>query len=176
MLAGSSRGAHNVSQMENMVGGLTWGGPTETPPCSYLRAAAAMRQEEAVGARWAREPEWMPTHKQRCFSENAILKWQVAEKARDSQPPASKCWVRARTQCNQSRWVTRARGSIWAIYLRGTPLAEHHAQALGIQSFDTPTALACAVATKPMHRSPPFTVWAKSMSQGKNFFFFGYTT
>ena len=132
-LAGSSQdsgeGAHNVSHMESMAGGLTWGRPTETPPCSYLRAATAMRQEGAVGQRWAREPEWVPTHMQRCFSENAILRWQVAEKASDSHPPASECWVRARTQWNQSPWVTRARGSIWAIYLRGTPLAENHAQA-----------------------------------------------
>lgn len=172
MLAGSSQGAHNVSQMENMGGGLTWGGPTETPPCSYLRAAAAMRQEGAVGERWAREPEWMPTHKQRCFSENAILRWQVAEKARDSHPSALKCWVRARTQCNQSRWVTRVRGSIWAIYLRGTPLAEHHAQAPCLRDPVLRHPLAFAVATKPMHRSPPFTVGAKSMSQGKNVFCF----
>ena len=118
-----------MSQMESMAGGLTWGRPTETPPCSYLRAAAAMRQEGAVGGRWAREPEWRPTHTQRHFSENAVLRWQVAEKASDSHPPALECWVRARTQWNQSPWVTRARDSIWAIYLRGTPLAENHAQA-----------------------------------------------
>ena len=32
--------------------------------------------------------------------ENAFRRWKVAEKAGDSHPPPSKCWVRARTQCN----------------------------------------------------------------------------